>query len=168
MRPALYCRMFRTVIVMGCLMGTATAASGLVPPRLQATVFKRIFAYDRALQTESPVVLIPEGETDTAIELAFREVGIRVIRAKLAELQNAEGGNSVVYLSNATPEIRAICAARNLLTISGTPSLAAQGDVTVALQLKPDGRAEILIHRARAKEEGRDLASALLSLSTIM
>jgi hypothetical protein len=159
-------------LLLFLLSSVAVASEPVVPANLQAVLFKKLFAYDRALEGKAPKVLVVhavDGDS-RALEVAnaFRAVGIETVTFPLADLESHLAGASAIYAFEMNDQIASACERNKLLSISPHARLAREGRVSVALGVKPDGRPEILIHIARTRGEGHDFPASLLNLATIV
>ncbi len=163
-------------LAVSLALGTATEAIAReesLPVNIQAVLLKKILGYDRALEGKPVKVLVVEaddtGEADR-VAAAMREVGLSVSTAKAANAPSTLHEASVAYLlpGSVTPAIKELCVKLHVLTVSPRTSTAKEGDVSIGLGKKPDGRPEIVVHLRRSKDEGHALSSNLLSVVTVV
>ncbi|MGH9362627.1 MAG: hypothetical protein ACRD2T_11995, partial [Thermoanaerobaculia bacterium] len=147
--------------------GVPAAAEAMpVPPKLQMAIFKRIFQYDRTLAGKGPVQVLvvhsgmPARELDELLA-DFRWAAIPATAVHVQELEEKIRPGTVAYiLPGVTPSaFMAHCAEHEVLSISGLPSLARGGSVSIAIGAGGDGRPEILVHRGRLKVEKHDISA---------
>jgi hypothetical protein len=155
--------------------GPARAEAVTVPAKLQAVLFKKIFAYDTALQGVGEVkvlVVYPAGGAEEARRLtgAFGEAGLTASAAEVHDATARLGGARVVYLLPGAEAALAHAAAagKQVLSVAGLPALAERGAVSVALGQGADGKPEIVVNRTRLKAEGHDLSANLLRLARVI
>jgi len=87
----------------------------------------------------------------------------------MANLASVADQGNVVYL---TPEadvsaVAVLCAEKRMLTVSGLPALAENGEVAIGIGGNDDAP-EILVHLGRVKAEQHELSSELLSLARVI
>jgi YfiR/HmsC-like len=167
----------RRALLLTTLLWTPAglAQDAAVPPTLQATLFKKIFAYDPALQAPGGVrvVVVYTGASTAVVSqvvAAFSELGIPATAVDVRDAETALASATVLYLAegNGMQAVLAKAAARKLLSISGIASLAERGEVAVGLGKSSSGRPEIVVHRGRLKREGHELSANLLRLARVI
>jgi len=146
-----------------------------VPAKLQAALFKKIFAYDRTLkglQVKTLVFFGKEYEKQaTELLTAFGDVGLSASLVPVDQFSRvALDSSSVVYvLADTVPEpLKAQCEKVKAMSVSGFASLAENAEVAIAVGQKADGRPEIVVAKARLKTEGHELSAALLGLARVV
>lgn len=163
---------FMSFCLATCSFGFA--AEMPVTPDVQASLFKRIFDYDRTLKSsaEARVLVLHDGvrfQTAEEVVRAFRAIGIQSASVPMANLASMADQGNVVYL---TPEaevsaVAGLCAEKRMLTVSGLPALAEKGEVAIGIGGKDDAP-EILVNLGRVKIEQHELSSELLSLARVI
>ncbi len=162
-------------------MVTSVTAAGIalivaqampVPLELQAAILTKVLAYDQTLEQRGGgrlVLIVQAGKTAEAEVLAraFANVGTQTKVVTVAELDAAAAGAAAIYV---WPDVPATEAARlaqkhGLLTMTGQPALVANGTLAVGLDLNEARRPQIIVHMARLKTEGHQLAAAVLRLA---
>jgi hypothetical protein len=145
-----------------------------LPIKVQVALFRKILAYDRAFEGQVIRLLIvhPEGKTKslrTWVEL-FQQLGVRTSVTVETDWPAAVGGQSVVYFVPGVDaaRLRAHCVEKRILTLSSVAADAEEGHASVALGVLPDGRPEIVVNRARLRDEGHAFSSALLQLARLV
>lgn len=146
-----------------------------VPPKLQMAIFKRVFQYDRTLAGKGPVQVLvvhngmPAEQLDDLLA-TFRWAEIPASAVHVQELGQKIRPGAVVYIvpGVAPAAFMGHCAEHEVLSISGLPSLARGGSVSIAIGAGGDGRPEILVHRGRLKIEKHDISAELLKLARVL
>jgi hypothetical protein len=145
-----------------------------VPFELQAELFKRIFSYDRALSdNESLVVFIVYAAEEPAnkdeLVQAFDRAGILSRFVRSANLQaQAERPSAVYLLPNVdTAQVELFCIDGGILSISGVPSFADSGHVSVSIG-EQNNRPQIIVNLDRLKSESHQLSAELLKLARVV
>jgi hypothetical protein len=145
-----------------------------IPGDLQSAMFKKIFSYDKTLQSVGEITVFivgAEKDDQTVQELvkAFKNEGAFPAVIGAVPLEGPLPPSSVVYLfPEADLEVaKQVCGESGVLTISGDPSLVEQGHVSVAIG-ENGGKAEIIVNLPRLKEEGHELSAQLLKLARII
>jgi len=149
------------------------ADEGDIPAALQAAIFAKVLSYDRSLEGSGParVLVAHRGSPGPKVEelvRAFAAGGIDARSCRADQLPPLDG-RTVVYVTEGaeSEDLRAATARGGSLSISGTTRLARDGEVSVALFRKPDGRTGIAIHLGRARAERHEFTSYLLGFATI-
>jgi hypothetical protein len=101
---------------------------------------------------------------------AFRGAGLipEIVTTGILEGSLA-ASSSVVYMMPGADleQVTQFCASTKLLTISGLPSFAEQGHVSVSIG-KKDDRPQIIVNLSRLKTEEHDLSADVLKLAKII
>lgn len=164
------------VTLVACVLGVSPDAGAQempVPPNLQAALFKKIFDYDRTLpaggSVRVAVVHGGDGSVAGVVASAFSDGGIDAIVVFQSDLPGQIEEFSVVYVTPGTDatSIAALCAAHGVLSVSGLPELAVQGEVAVGIGIH-EQKPEILVNLKRVKIEGHELAAELLNLARVI
>lgn len=145
----------------------------------QGTMFKRIFAYDQLLRDTERIVVImvsddKEAKAALEVEKAFRHQGLWPTIKAVEELDDdltASLGprSSVIYVLPGVDHttVKAFCERQGMLSISGLPTLAEDGHVSVSVDLVGE-QPQILVNMERLKAERHELSAELLSLARVI
>ncbi len=163
------------IVALGGLLAWPAGAQEMpVPPKLQAALFQKIFAYDKTLggaAAAKVLVVYPDAAPGPRDELvrSFTELGVSVTSAKLSGLAGAIGGSNVVYLLGGagTEAAKEMCAQHKVLAVSGVPAYADSGTVAVALDTVDD-RPKILVNMAALHASEHQLSPDLLRLARVI
>jgi hypothetical protein len=160
--------------------GTLVArAAEMTDPERQGDLFKRIFSYDKDLRGSEKIVVIVVSETKTGDDIAnvaavFREKGMFPAVVTASELTDdltatLTAQSTVVYVMPgvAYDAVKTFAAAKGFLSISGVPTLAEAGQVSVSVNVAGD-RPEIVVNMARLQTEHHELSSELLNLARVI
>ena len=185
--------MMMIVVVVGT--SSLQGAGGSVNAGGQGEVFKKVLAYDRTFKRAQTIHVFivgavkGDGEVE---ELAggFRKVGIQstiIWENERIELRSndqivvvsGEGGvhtdeswtlkSSVVYFLPGieVAAIKQFCTDAGVLSISGTPSFADAGDVSVSTDPEAGG-SQIVVNLTRMREEKHELSADLLRIARVV
>lgn len=160
-----------SVLVAG--LAVAQTATSL-PPSVEVALLKKVFLFDQRLDAETVSVLLVHEDDDegSATELvsSFRSIEVGAEAVLAAEAIARLDDHPVVYLFPGTDdeEIRRLCLEQERLTVSGSPDLAEEGRVAVAVGLSEAGTPEIVVHRERLEGEGHELPPRLLRLARLV
>jgi hypothetical protein len=159
-------------VALALLGGSAWAEGGEVPAKFQAILFKKILAYDRAAGGRSKILVVFSDESSAEVEeivKAFGDVGLSGQSVKTESLGDAKDVTALYVMPKSMrPAVREFCTSKQLLSMTGNPSLVERGEVAVGLEMKPDGRPGIVVHLKRVREEARDLSADLLGLARVV
>lgn len=145
----------------------------------QCTMFKRIFRYDKHLRESDNIVVLVVGQaTDgsdaAAVTEAFRAQGmypaaVTVDRLTADLTATLTAQSTVVYVMPGVDygAVNAFAASQGFLSISGLPSLAESGRVSVSVDMAGD-RPQVVVNIPRLTAEGHELSSELLRLARII
>jgi hypothetical protein len=172
-------RLRLAALAAGVLLAAPWAVRALgrdaLPPRVQASLFKRIFAYDPVLHAKPRLsVVVLHGRLTAAqageVAEAFEAEGFAVAQCEIDHVPAALDEATVLY---ALPDVPAhalgeLARSRRLLTVSGDGDAVQRGDVSVALRRSATGQPEIVVHRPRLASEGHELSARLLKLATVV
>lgn len=157
----------------------AEARAEMADPERQGSLFKRIFSYDKDLRRSKKIVVILVGQDKDAAETAkvssvFRDKGFHpavVTASQLSDdlVASLTPDSTVVYVMPgvAYDTVKAFAATKGYLSISGAPSLAEAGHVSVSVDVAGE-RPEIVVNLARLQTERHELSSELLNLARII
>jgi len=154
------------LLMFGMMTVSGFAQEMPVPVNLQAALFKKIFAFDKTLQSKGNVevaVLTGSGSGDDIVS-AFKAAGVNV---KAVSGDQVPDGVSVVYVMPGVKPPKQVCSQKGVLSISGVPSYAETGGVSVALSVE-NGKPQISINMKELKAEGQDMSADLLRLAKII
>jgi hypothetical protein len=164
-------------LTLAALLITASAVGAetmSVPEEVQGAIFKKIFNYDKALRDVSQVTVFIVGadkDDPGLLELvkAFRDAGMFPAVAADVDLGGGISPESVVYLLPGADRevVKQHCIKAGVLTISGIPSFAEQGDVSVGLGKKGKGT-EIIVNLQRLRAEAHELSADILRLARVI
>jgi hypothetical protein len=154
------------------LASTGARAEERLPPQVQVILFKKIFVYNPSVQSRLKILVVrSEGASAETDEMArsFLEAGMAVSVSKVSDLPSQLANCSVVYLSaELSPSHRDLILQSKVLSISGTPAMADQGEATVAVGMRSDGRPQIIVNLRRLKAEGQTFSSDLLRVARVV
>ncbi len=154
-------------------------AAEMTDPERQGDLFKRIFSYDKDLRGSEKIVVIVVSETKTGKEVnkvaaVFREKGMFPAVVTVSELTDdltatLTAQSTVVYVMPgvAYGAVKTFAAAKGFLSISGVPTLAEAGHVSVSVNVAGE-RPEIVVNMARLQTEHHELSSELLNLARVI
>ncbi len=112
-----------------------------------------------------------EEEQELVAELAeaFSQAGVTVKTVTVEELTSPSDTSTVVYVlsSSDLSLVKSFCSENGVLSISGLPTLAADGHVSIGLGNR-GGSPEIFINKSRLKAEKHKLSSHILKLATLI
>ena len=155
------------------LLSDVVAADMPVPGKVQGAIFKKIFGYDKQLRDKQElVVLVVGGSRDEQatqeIVTAFVGDGVSPAVADIESLA-APISDAVVYLMpDADVELaRKYCTDHGVLSISGVPTFAEQGWVSVGLDIDGD-RPQIVVNLQRLAAEGHSFSAEILRVSSVV
>jgi hypothetical protein len=162
--------------LLAALMAPPRArADEALPAHVQASVFKRIFAYDPVLREAPRIkVLVLHGRLSAAraseIAAAFEHAGISAAESEVEVPSAILDGATVLYALPDVPTgpLSELALRRRFLTLSGDAEACEKGRVAVALRRRPSGQPEILVHLPRLAAEGHELSARLLKLATVL
>ncbi len=163
------------LLALGLILASPADASEALPPRVQASVFRRIFAYDPALRGKPRIkVLVLHGrlsaERARDMAAAFEAEGLAAAQSDVDVRPGTLDDATVLY---ALPDVPAQPLAElarewRLLTLSGDAEAAEKGHVAVALRRSAGGQPEIVVHLPRLAADGHELSARLLKLATVL
>jgi hypothetical protein len=163
------------LLALGLLLATPARAGEALPTRVQASVFKRIFAYDPLLRTKPRIkVLVLHGrlsaERAAEVVASFEAEGLTATQSEVEVPTGGLDDATVLYVLPDVPRVPLAELAReyHLLTLSGDAEAAEKGGVAVALRRRPGGQPEILVHLPRLAADGHELSARLLKLATVL
>lgn len=170
-------RLRLAALALGVLLAAPPPARGYeaLPPRVQASLFKRIFAYDPVLHAKPRLsVLVLHGRLTAAhageLVEAFEAESFAVAQCEIGKAPAALDDATVLYVLPDVPVnlVAELARSRRLLTVSGDAEAAERGHVSVALRRTAGGQPEIVVHLPRLASEGHELSARLLKLATVV
>ena len=157
----------------------ALAEETPVDSEQQCTMFKRIFAYDKHLRESDEIVVIIVGQSSDgadvgAVAAAFRAKGMYPAAVTVSSLNDDLSAtlspqSTVVYVMPDVDyaAVDAFATTRGFLSVSGLPSLAESGQVSVSVDMS-GGRPQIVVNMPQLTAEGHELSSELLKLARVI
>jgi hypothetical protein len=162
---------FLVIAAMTFCLVSPSLGEEVIPPDLQASIFKKIFGYDKTIQPGALkiVVVFTDGSADLKDQIlrAFQNSGISATAAKADRLASAINGANVLYLTSGIQSTKQLCQKNGILSITGIPSLVESGEASVGLSVV-DSKPKIVVHLKELRSEGHDLSSYLLQLARII
>jgi len=155
-------RVFIFAVILLCVITTNILAQE-VPANLQAALFKKIFSFDKTLQSKGVEVAVIGGSGDEIVA-AFKDAGIN---AKTVSGNQVPGGVTVVYLTAGAASTKGQTASKGVLSISGFVSNVESGKVAIGLGIE-GGKSKIIIHLGQLKAEGQELSADLLKIAKVI
>lgn len=138
-----------------------------VPITVQARYFKKVFVYDKTIPKEGIKLLVIYGDAtpnDVKDEIvdAFNTIGIKATAAKGSQITTAGAGVHVVYFAPGgdLKAVKEFCKTNGVLSISGLPNLANNGDVSIAINAVNDSP-KVVVNPDRLKIEKQDAADLM-------
>jgi len=149
------------------------AAEDAVPPALQVALFTKILPYNKSLPPSFRILIVYTSEFAASAEevrKGFDKVAQPADLCPIDQVARRWNKASVVYImaSAVPPVLQALCIREHLFSVSPSAILAERGEVSVAVGLKQDRKAEIIVHLNRSKMEGQELLMPLLSLARVI
>lgn len=137
-----------------------------VPVNVQAALFKKIFCFDKTLQSKGnfELVILSGNESPEAVANAFRNIGVNT---KTIKGNHPPAGTSVVYVMPGVSSPNRQCAQNNILSISGEISGVESGNVSIGLCIE-GSKPKIVIHLGQLKAEGHEVSSQLLGIARLI
>jgi hypothetical protein len=170
-----------SLLLLGFAAGPLVArAAEMTDPERQGDMFKRIFSYDKDLRGSEKIVVIvvsesKNGEAVSKVAAVFREKGLYPAVVTVPELTDdltatLSAQSTVVYVMPgvAYEPVKNFAAAKGFLSVSGVPSLAEAGHVSVSVSMGDGSRPEIVVNMARLQVEHHELSSELLNLARVI
>ena len=149
-------------LLLGLLMLTSPllARDRDVPADVQAAILRRVFEYVTTFENDQPTLLVVQANaTDAAskeLTEAFEKAGFSPTTVGIDDLDAQIRSASAVYVLPGVPssQVKQLCIANSVLSLSAEASFVEQGDVSVGIALKKNGRPEILVNMNQVRTEG--------------
>ncbi len=143
-----------------------------VPAVMQASLFKKIFAYDKKLSSATDIkvaVVFSDSSAGVKDEIvkAFESAGISAKAFKADQIAANAGSLSAIYLTSGAESAKAVCQKNQVLCITGLPSLVESGTAAIGLGVS-DNKPKIWIHLGELKAEGHEVSANLLQLAKVI
>ena len=163
-----------TAVLLSAVFCDPVAAGDMpVPIKLQVEIFGKVFDYVKTLPAGDRKVLVLYTNETAGIQgdlvQAFQETGVTAAAIHPDQLGTQLTGATAVYISPGVPSTSAsqLCRERGVLSISGLPSLAKTGEVSIGVGMK-SGRPEIIVNLGQVRAQGHEVSSDLLRLATVV
>ncbi|MCU0427277.1 MAG: hypothetical protein MUF71_16810 [Candidatus Kapabacteria bacterium] len=160
-------RIVLSVCVLLFMASALLAQEMPVPVAVQARYFKKVFVYDKTIPKDGIKLLVVYGDatpSDVKDEIidAFNSIGIKTTAAKGAQIATAGAGVNVVYFAPGgdLKAVKEFCKSNGILSISGLPNLANNGDVSIAINAVNDAP-KVVVNPDRLKTEKQDAADLM-------
>jgi len=167
--------MLVVAVVATVVIATSSLGQGMpVPAERQAQVLKRALAYDKTIEGEPLIVFIvsTEQESDLLNDLvmAFTRVGVTPAVMDVSELEKPGSGISVMYATPMTDpaKLKQFCADNDVLSISGVPAWAEQGNVSMSLGLSQHENVQIIVNLNQLRAEGHEFSADFLRIAKVI
>jgi len=153
-------------------VGQAISQEMPVPAEMQASLFKKIFAYDKKLSLEAEIKVVVAFADSSAgmkdeIVKAFQGAGISAKALKMDQLPGNLGDVSAIYLTSGSGPVKSVCQKSQILSITGIPSLVESGAAAIGLGIS-ESKPKIVIHLGELKAEGHEVSAKLLQLAKVI
>lgn len=133
-----------------------------VPANLQAALFKKIFSFDKTLQSKGSFEVAVIGEGSDEIVTAFKAAGINA-----KSVVQVPSGAAVIYVMPGADSPKSFTAQNGILSISGVASYAESGKVAIGIGIE-GGKPKIIIHIGQLKAEKQEVSTDLLKIAKII
>ena len=169
--------MQRTAWLLVTALAATTATA--VGSEQQCAMFKRIFTYDKSLRDSDKIIVLVVGQTNDSPDIAdvaqaFRAKGMYpapvTVDGLNADLTATLSPHStVIYVMPGIDynAVSAFASSRGFLSVSGDPSLAESGQVSVSVDMA-GSPPQVVVNMPRLTSEGHELSSALLKLARVI
>jgi hypothetical protein len=160
-------------IITAAVVSVGSAQTTSVPLPLQGTILQKIFSYDRTLEHRIPKVLIVASDLNdpqaSELKATLVRLGSTAVITTAAAMPAQAAGAAAAYFmpGQLTDLLGRTCVQHHILSVSGVPTWAEQGRVSIAIGLAA-GKAEIVVNLKRSKAEAHDLSSRLLRLARVI
>jgi hypothetical protein len=143
-----------------------TAQDMPIPVPVQVRFFKKVFVYNKSIPKDGIKIVIVYGDASNDIKddivEAFETMGMKASAVKSPQLATAGIGAHVIYLAPGgdVRTVREFCKANGILSISGLPNHARNGDVSISLDAVNDSP-KVIVNPDRLKIEKQDAADLM-------
>jgi hypothetical protein len=143
-----------------------TAQDMPIPIPVQARFFRKVFAYNKSIPKEGVKIVIVYGDASNDIKdeivEAFESMGMKASAVKSPQLATAGVGANVIYLAPGGDlrTVKEFCKNNGILSISGLPNHARNGDVSISLDAVNDAP-KVIVNPDRLKLEKQDAADLM-------
>lgn len=177
--------MKKKVLLLICFLvyfsGNSFSQLSALPASAQAIIFKKVFSYIKELQSSENIrVLVVFNENNSQLKneivKAFQNEDINVNATRVENLVMNANNISIIYIvpGTASSGIKAFCAAKNILSITGDPELVTKGFASIGIGSVKDKKVEtkkllprIIMHLGQLQDESQEITE-LLSLDSII
>jgi hypothetical protein len=137
-----------------------------VPVPVQARFFKKVFTYNKSIPRDGVKLVVVVGDGTAAdikdeIVDSFSSIGIKTTALKASQL-SASDPPHVIYVAPGG-DVRAVkefCKTNGVLSISGFPNQARNGDVSISMDAVNDAP-KVIVNPDRLKLEKQDAADLM-------
>lgn len=140
-----------------------------VPVKLQVAMFKKIFNYNVTLQSKGVKLAVVYGDADIKDEVidGFKQVGLFPTAVNVNDIEKQITNYTVFYITPDCGSLKAITDKHKVFSISGLPSLAEKGVVSIAIGVE-GGKPKILVNKKKSESEGQELSPDLLKIAKVL
>ncbi len=140
-----------------------------VPINLQCALFKKIFSYNKTLQTKGIklAILYTDSSIKDEVVESFKQFGLFPTLVNNNDIGNVINNFTVIYITPGCGSIKALTDKHQVFSISGLPSLAEKSEASVAIGIE-SGKPKILINKKKVESEGQELSPDLLKIAKIL
>ena len=164
--------MKRSVLFITILLTTSAiefAQKMPVPVNLQVALFKKIFNYNKTLESKGiklAIIYTDSGIKDEVVE-GFKQFGMFPVPVSVNEIEKVIANYTVIYITPGCGSLNYITDKYKVFSVSGAPTLAEKGEVSVAIGID-SGRPKILVNKKKVESEGQELSLDLLKIAKIL
>ena len=140
-----------------------------VPVNLQVALFKKIFNYNKTLESKGvklAIVYTDAGIKDEVVE-GFKQFGMFPVPVSVNDLEKVITNYTVIYVTPGCGSLNYITDKYKVFSVSGAPSLAEKGEVSLAIGIE-SGKPRILLNKKKVESEGQELSPELLKIAKIL
>ena len=152
-----------------------TAPDDLLEPAVQASLLRRVVAYDPGLSGGEAVrVLVVHGRLSAPraaeLALALTAAGFVASALEVDEAERVASARVVVWVmpDAASDAVKRLTTTRSWLSVCGEGATTLSGGAALALRRREDGRPEILLHLGRLKAEKHAFLSSLVEMAKVI
>jgi hypothetical protein len=164
-------RYLAVALAISFLSAPSQAQDMPVPLDLQVAIFKKVFNYDKTIQSGAPKMLVAfadrSADAKDQVVKAFKDSGVSVNAVKADQLSASINSIDVLYIMSGVSGVKQLCQKNGVLSITGIPSLVESGEASVGLAVQ-DSKPKIIVHLKQLKAEGHELSANLLQLAKII